>query len=193
MAGSTFMQIPSDVTDPRSLRRFLDKLVQQLDVAFGNRGDGAFTTEQNFLEGVATIDDVLAAVNAEALKYSKLDGSREYTDLVSYNFSPTFSSNNQIVTKQYVDNSVNAKIDKDGSENFTGIVSYDSDKTFTDDKELVAKKYVDDNFTNNTQQATIADLSQTISDPPTQAEVQTISDKVDAILSALRGADVIAP
>lgn len=33
---------------------------------------------------------------------------------------------------------------------------------------------------------TVADLNQTISNPPTQAEVQAISDKVDVILAALR-------
>lgn len=32
----------------------------------------------------------------------------------------------------------------------------------------------------------IDDLNQSISDPPTQAEVQAISDKIDAILAALR-------
>jgi len=38
----------------------------------------------------------------------------------------------------------------------------------------------------------IADLSQTITDPPTQAEVQAISDKVDALLAALRTSGVLA-
>lgn len=36
------------------------------------------------------------------------------------------------------------------------------------------------------QQDAINDLDQTISDPPTQAEVQEISDKVDTILAMLR-------
>ena len=35
----------------------------------------------------------------------------------------------------------------------------------------------------------IADLDQTISNPPTQAEVQAISDKLDALLAALRVAE----
>ena len=42
------------------------------------------------------------------------------------------------------------------------------------------------------QQAAEADLDQTISDPPTQAEVQAISDKVDALLAKLRSANVLA-
>lgn len=42
------------------------------------------------------------------------------------------------------------------------------------------------------QQSAIADLNQTISDPPTQAEVQAISDKVDAVLAMLRTHGLIA-
>ena len=38
----------------------------------------------------------------------------------------------------------------------------------------------------------LADLDQTISDPPTKIEVQAISDKIDDILSRLRSANVIA-
>lgn len=36
------------------------------------------------------------------------------------------------------------------------------------------------------QAAAVADLNQTIADPPTQAEVQAISDKIDELLGALR-------
>ena len=36
------------------------------------------------------------------------------------------------------------------------------------------------------QTAAIADLNQTITDPPTQSEVQAISDKVDAMLAGQR-------
>lgn len=36
------------------------------------------------------------------------------------------------------------------------------------------------------QAVAVADLNQTISNPPTQTEVQAISDKVDALLAALR-------
>ena len=34
--------------------------------------------------------------------------------------------------------------------------------------------------------AAVADLNQNISDPPTEAEVQAISDKIDELLAALR-------
>lgn len=47
-------------------------------------------------------------------------------------------------------------------------------------------------LTANPIQAAIADLDQTISATPTQAEIQAISDKVDSILAALRSAKIIS-
>lgn len=44
-----------------------------------------------------------------------------------------------------------------------------------------------------TQAAAVADLNQTITNPPTQAEVQAITDKIDELLDALRTTGVIAP
>lgn len=41
--------------------------------------------------------------------------------------------------------------------------------------------------------AAIASLNQTTSNPPTQAEVQAIANKVDALLAALRAAGQLAP
>lgn len=38
------------------------------------------------------------------------------------------------------------------------------------------------------QAAAVTDLAQTISDPPTQADVQALSDKVDELLAAMRTA-----
>lgn len=38
----------------------------------------------------------------------------------------------------------------------------------------------------------VTDLNLTISDPPTQAQVQAVSNKVDALLSSLRAAQVIS-
>jgi len=55
-----------------------------------------------------------------------------------------------------------------------------------------------DNHTNGStnfvlvKQTAEADLNQTISDPPTQAQVQAISDKIDALLAKFRSANVIA-
>lgn len=179
MANSTFIQVPPNVTDATALKRFLEKLVLQLDIAFGNRGTESFTPTNVFQQSIISVQDIAQAISEEAVLYSKLDGSRS----------------------------------------FTGAVSYDTDKTFMDGKELIAKKYVDDGFepkivikgtafnksfgsstgtvteggttTNNPKQNAIADLNQTIGATYSQSDVQAISDKVDAILAALRGAYII--
>ena len=36
--ASTFINVPLDITDPEELRKFLTRLVEQLDLAFGNSG-----------------------------------------------------------------------------------------------------------------------------------------------------------
>jgi len=41
------------------------------------------------------------------------------------------------------------------------------------------------------QAAAVANLDQDISDPPTEAQVQAISDKIDELLAALRTANLI--
>ena len=45
MANSSFAAVPLDVTDATELKRFLDRLVVQLDTAFGHRGDDGFVKE----------------------------------------------------------------------------------------------------------------------------------------------------
>lgn len=42
------------------------------------------------------------------------------------------------------------------------------------------------------QQAAIADLGLVVSDPPAQAEVQAVADKIDFLLGTLRAAGIIA-
>lgn len=50
MANNTFIQVPSDVTDAVLLSRFLNKLVLEIDTAFGKRGDNAFTQATTIAE-----------------------------------------------------------------------------------------------------------------------------------------------
>lgn len=57
MANSTFIQLPMDVTNPLELRRFLDKLVQQMDVAFGHRGNNSFATNISLVQIVEILND----------------------------------------------------------------------------------------------------------------------------------------
>jgi len=54
---STFIQLPMDVTNPLELRRFLDKLVQQVDIAFGHRGSGGFASTIPLAEVINTLNE----------------------------------------------------------------------------------------------------------------------------------------
>ena len=45
LANSSFIAVPQDVTDATELKRFLDRLVVQLDTAFGHRGEDGFVKE----------------------------------------------------------------------------------------------------------------------------------------------------
>lgn len=139
---STFIQLPADVSNPMELRRFLDKLIQQLDTAFGNRGNNAFVSGQNFLSGVTTLQELITRLQTEITKYE-----------------PKFEKHT----------------------------------AFNKDFGTIAGTVTEGGTTtNNPKQDAISDLNQTISDPPTQAEVQAISDKVDEILNALRNANIIS-
>jgi len=54
---NTFIQLPMDVSNPIELRRFLDKLVQQVDVAFGHRGSGGFASNLSLAEIIDIINN----------------------------------------------------------------------------------------------------------------------------------------
>ena len=180
MAGSTFIQVPQNIEEPQQMRRFLDKLVQQLDVAFGNRGDEAFVTTNGFLARVNTVAELISAIQDELLDYSKTDGTREFTAKVSYNSPKSFvSGSNELVDVNYVETNYEPKITKNTA--------------FNKDFGIIPGTVTEGGTTtNNPTQGALPDLNQTISNPPTQAEVQAISNKVDSILNALRASNIIS-
>lgn len=45
MANETLAQVPSDVSDPVVLKRFLSSLVERLDVVLGYRGDSSYASD----------------------------------------------------------------------------------------------------------------------------------------------------
>jgi hypothetical protein len=69
-----------------------------------------------------------------------------------------------------------------------------ADTTIINDSEAsdAAKKVTLANLVKAFQATAVADANQTITNPPTQAEVQALSDKVDELLGALRTAGIIA-
>lgn len=50
MGRSTFITVPADVTNPEELRRFLTRLIEQLDLAFGERSTSPFAKVSSLSE-----------------------------------------------------------------------------------------------------------------------------------------------
>jgi len=177
---NTFIQLPMDVTNPVELRRFLDKLVQQVDVAFGHRGSSGFATETSINKGITSIQELIKAINIELLTYSKLDGSRNYDGIVSYSTTNSFASgSNELVDVNYVESNYEPILSTKGT-------------AFNKDFGTSAGTVTEGGTTTyNPKQSSISSLNQIISNPPTQAEVQAISNKVDKILSTLQLSNII--
>ncbi len=190
---STFSQVPINLQDQETLRRFLSSIVEQINIAFGNIGDSKFVDNNYVVSEVSTINgrlnyidikintnsNSITSIQAEDLTFSKLDGSRPFTNIVSYNNAKTFTSgSNELVDVTYAENTYEPKFSKNSAFN----------KNFGSSSGTVTEGGT---TTNNPQQAAIAQLTQTISSPPTQAEVQAIQDKVNSILTALGNANII--
>ena len=64
ISRNTFITVPQDVSNPLELHRFLSRLIEQLDVAFGERADNPFATTTG-VTNIATKVSVLGT-KAEA-------------------------------------------------------------------------------------------------------------------------------
>lgn len=180
MANSTFIQVPANIADIATLRRFLEKLILQLDIAFGNRGNNAFVTTTILDNSAASLQDVIDQISQAVSNYSKLDGSRDYTGIVKYDTDFVLTNDFSLTHKKFVDDNFEPIIATKGSAfnvNF-GTTSGTATEGGT--------------TTNNPKQTAIANLSQTISTTYSQAQVQAISSKVDSLLAALRLANILA-
>ena len=185
MAGNTFIQVPNDITSPIILKRFLGKLILELDKAFGNRGQVSFASNKDLNKFLVSLNTQIEELVIEGLTYTKLDGSRPNTGIQSYSDSFVFTKANDLITKYYVDTEITTLIEYVDTE-ITTLTEY------VDTEITTLTEYVDTNFTNNPSQASIASLAITVSNQPTQAEVQAIADKVDDILVKLRDSNIIA-
>jgi hypothetical protein len=108
-------------------------------------------------------------------KYIKSDGSTPIVRPLHYLNNYNFSSSNDIPSKGYVDSQ---------DSNLQSQIGNKADKTYVDSQDSNLQSQIDNKVTK--QDFTIATLTQTISDPPTQTEVQTIQDKVNDIINYLK-------
>lgn len=57
-SNQTIAQIPSDLSDPNSMRRFLSTLVQNLDKVLGYSGDSKYTTDKQLDSTNTTVSEL---------------------------------------------------------------------------------------------------------------------------------------
>lgn len=175
MAGSSFIAVPPNINDSIVLKRFLDTLVLKLDEAFGNRGSNEFVT----VGGVNSIQELTVEINKETATLVKLDGSREITGVLKYSGDLPINEDKEIPHNKHL---------KDNYEPIIPIKNSAFNKNFGTTADTVTEGGT---TTNNPRQANIANLGLTISNPPTQAQVQAVADKIDNILVALRNANIL--
>lgn len=176
MAGNTSIQIPTNLSDPIAIRRTLIAIVEAIDIAFNNKGNKVLATESDIASTNSVIDALKNLVQQEATNYLRKDGSAQATGVLKYSSVVAISSDIDIVHKKYADNPV-----------FTR--SYTTLVNITNDTDIPHKKYVDDKYKSN---VAIPNLSISASSTYQQSEVQAIITKVNDLLNALRGVNIIS-
>ena len=80
MANETLAQIPSDVSDPVALKRFLSTLVERLDTVLGYRGDTAYASDTNVKDLATSTAENFTTAN-EAISAAQSDIESVTTDV----------------------------------------------------------------------------------------------------------------
>lgn len=108
------------------------------------------TTDHGSLDGLGDDDHT---------QYSRVDGSRSYSNVVSYDTPKTFTNDAQLIDKKYVDDTIvfehgsliglgnddhTQYLKANGTRELIGKQAYSTHPAFINDTELVDKKYVDD-------------------------------------------------
>ncbi len=149
MAGSTYLQVPSDLDH----KDFFERIVRLIDELYGQRGKIKSTT---------ALKDLTVTVNKLIKELNDLKHKTIFESPVSYS--------DDFVLEDF------------------DLVYWAKLKSEINNTEQWALN----SFTYNPAQTDPGDLTQIVSDPPTQAEVQAIQDKVNQILSILRNSNIIA-
>ena len=78
MANETLAQVPSDVSDPVVLKRFLSSLVERLDVVLGYRGDSSYALDTTVKDlATTTTENYNSLTETTAALRSDLDSAKE--------------------------------------------------------------------------------------------------------------------
>jgi septal ring factor EnvC (AmiA/AmiB activator) len=199
MVSKTFIQIPSNVDNPATLRRFLAELILRLDIAFGNRAQSPFASTSN-LEDVhttlgtvnATLDDTattlgilraqLGAINEEVHNLQTQIGNTTVTLNAVTGEITTLQTqlgvvNGEIATLQTQLGVVNGEI----ATLQTQLVTYSEgfNQSAQDDLDFPAAPTIDSSY----NKAQIQQLAN---------NVTVLANKIDSLLVVLRNAKIIS-
>ena len=83
MANETLAQIPSDVSDPVALKRFLSTLVERLDTVLGYRGDTVYASDTNVKNLATSTAENFTTAN-EAISTAQADIESITTDVADH-------------------------------------------------------------------------------------------------------------
>jgi len=180
---ATFIQLPMDIEDPEQLKRFLSKLLEQLNIAFGNIGVSAFADLNTTNNSINSINSNIGSIELKITTNSNSINTNS-SNITTNSNSITTNSNNISVNSSKI-TTINNEL-PNYEPKFTKNTAFN--KNFGTTSGTVTEGGT---TTNNPIQSSIAKLTQAISSPPTQVEVQTIQDKVNSIITALTGANII--
>lgn len=90
MPNETIAAVPANVTEPVVLKRFLDRLIEKLDIVIGYRGDDGYVTSSDLAAGLDpaldTLVEIAAAITATQVQVTELiESSDDLTSTVSNN------------------------------------------------------------------------------------------------------------
>lgn len=88
MANQSFLSVPPNIEDPVVLRRYLSRISEQLDVAFGNRGgaDSAYVEQRALIESASSLSQQLAQAQStldQALLALSNTLNADYEDVIT--------------------------------------------------------------------------------------------------------------
>lgn len=86
MANQSFLSVPPNVEDPVVLRRFLSRMLEQLDIATGNRGgDSLYSEQQALIESAESLSNQLAQAQSrldQAIQSLSQVLNEDYEDVI---------------------------------------------------------------------------------------------------------------
>jgi hypothetical protein len=103
MPNETIAAVPANVAEPVTLKRFLDRLIEKLDIVLGFRGDDGYITSNDLEAGLnPTLDTIAEIASAIQLLQRELasleESSEDLTTTVSDNTEAISTINTELAS-----------------------------------------------------------------------------------------------